>query len=168
MYCNDDHKGIGGEIVCRKTAADPDKEYGVHIELMEVSSSGSHNAVLTVEFFRDWGKSSITETLSPGEYKSYTDPDGVEWQVHVYSTIYNGIWSTAELGVCYDDATTPPPDDETDDEPDPGEPGDEYDDIPTDEEYPPKSQVATDLSSLFGDIKPIYIAIAIIIMLLLG
>jgi len=37
-----------------------------------------------------------------------------------------------------------------------------------DEEYPLKSQVATDLSSIFGDIKPVHIIIAVLAMIFLG
>jgi hypothetical protein len=182
-YCNNYNKNIFGKIVCRKPAADPDKEYGIKTELDEVSSSGSHDALVTVEFFRDWGKSPLTETITPGDYKSYTDPDGVEWRVHVYSTIYNADWdgmlSSAEMGVCYDKSGDEPDDEPDDGEPDDGEPDDGIppvdddippvdDDIPpVDDEYPPKSELATDLSSIFGDIKPIYIIVAAIALILL-
>ena len=56
-----------------------------------------------------------------------------------------------------------PPDD---DEPDPGEPDDYI--PPVDDEYPPKSELATDLSSIFGDIKPVHIIIAVLAMIFLG
>ena len=54
-----------------------------------------------------------------------------------------------------------PPDDDIDDEPDDGIP-------PVDDEYPPKSELATDLSSIFGDIKPVHIIIAVLAMIFLG
>jgi len=54
-----------------------------------------------------------------------------------------------------------PPDGDTDDEPDDGSPS-------GDDEYPPKSELAIDLSSLFGDIKPVHIIIAVLAMIFLG
>jgi hypothetical protein len=79
------------------------------------------------------------------------------------------IWSSNfTVGLCGSDTPNDTPDDDEhiDDDPTDDEPT--YEDIPTDEEYPPKSQVATDLSSIFGDIKPIYIIAAIIALILLG
>ena len=57
----------------------------------------------------------------------------------------------------------PPDDDEPDDEPDPGEPDDYI--PPVDDDT---SELATDISSIFGDIKPIYIIIAAIAIIILG
>jgi hypothetical protein len=66
----------------------------------------------------------------------------------------------------------PPGDEVPDDEPDTDEPSGDIpngdDDIPPGDEYQPKSEIATDLSSIFGDIKPTYIILAVIGIIILG
>jgi hypothetical protein len=70
------------------------------------------------------------------------------------------IWSSNfTVGVCNDDEIDDEIDDETDDGTDDETDGDEYE---------PKSQVATDLSAIFGDLDTKWIIIAVIALIILG
>jgi hypothetical protein len=74
------------------------------------------------------------------------------------------IWSSNfTVGVCNDDEIDDEIDDETDDETDDG-----TDDETDGDEYEPKSQVATDLSAIFGDLDTKWIIIAVIALIILG
>jgi len=80
------------------------EDYGITVLLQDVSPVGSHKAVVGVYFYWDEDPD-VVLVLAPGEYKSYTDPEGVEWRVHVVKTVPNGASSTAEIKICYEEAT---------------------------------------------------------------
>lgn len=77
-------------------------EYGITALLQDVSPVGTHKALLNVFFY--WDHAPAMVVLAPGEHKSYSDPEGVEWRVHVDNTMYNGATSAAEVRICYEEA----------------------------------------------------------------
>ncbi len=77
-------------------------DYGITVLLHDVSPAGSNKAMIDVFFY--WDKDPTQVVLAPGEYKSYTDPEDVEWRVHVDSTTYNNSSSTANVQICYEEA----------------------------------------------------------------
>ena len=93
---------IGGLLFNRRM--DGTKEYGILVDLRDISPAGSHKARLEVHFERDWNKDWTSLILAPGAYESYTDPGGVEWQIHVDGTIYREGSSTAKIRICYEEA----------------------------------------------------------------
>jgi len=93
----------GGKLFQGRTGADGD--YGIQVMLQAVSVSGM--AAFEVDFRQDWGKATIYTRLDPGNYFSYTDPEGVGWRVYVDATNYTPAepaFSTADMRVCYEGA----------------------------------------------------------------
>lgn len=88
-----------------KSSADGTKTYGITIELRAISPYGVHNATLSIYFSTDWG--AVPDSLavfSPGQKKTYTDPDGVDWEVRVDSTTYVEGGGTANTQICFGEA----------------------------------------------------------------
>lgn len=74
------------------------KTYGITARLDDI---GAGKAMLDIHFFVDWGApDDYPVILSPGEYESYTDPDGTEWRVYVDAV--NG--GSADVRVCFEEA----------------------------------------------------------------
>jgi hypothetical protein len=94
-----------------KPSADGTKTYGITIELRAISPYGVHNATLSVHFSTDWGAASDgLAVFSPGQKKTYTDPDGAVWEVWVDSTVYVEGGGTAETQICFEEGMVPDPD----------------------------------------------------------
>jgi hypothetical protein len=89
--CNAE-KIVIGETISHEINSD----YGITVLLQDVSPAGSHKAIVDVFFYWDQDPDTFV-ILAPGEYESYTDPEGVEWRVHVDSTTYDGSSSTANV-----------------------------------------------------------------------
>ncbi len=97
--CNVETIRIGDTV----THNDGTDERGITVILQGVRFEGVHKAIIGVYFYWDQPPDEI-RVLAPGEYKSYTDPDGVEWRVYVDSTLYNGTSSVAKIRICYEEA----------------------------------------------------------------
>lgn len=96
--CNVKTIGIGDTV----SHSDGTDERGITVILQDVSPAGSHKAMFGVYFY--WAKDpDALVARAPGEYKSYTDPDGTEWRVYVDSTVYNGSSSTAKIRICFEE-----------------------------------------------------------------
>ena len=78
-------------------------DYGITVILQDVSPSGIHKALVGVYFYWAQPPDELV-VISPGSYESYTDPKGVEWRVHVDSTKFAGVNSTAKVRICYEAA----------------------------------------------------------------
>jgi len=85
--------GVGGYEA--NIRVDGDNEYRIVAEFLEGTTAG---AKLLVKFKMHWSKSSETVTLAPGESKTYTDPGGIDWIVHVSAT---RDLASAKFSVCY-------------------------------------------------------------------
>ena len=96
--CKDDTIGIGETITHSRSA-----DRGITVILQDVSPAGNHKAMVGVYFYWDKDPDEM-RVLAPGEYKSYTDPEGVEWRVHVDKTFFNGVDSTADVRICFEGA----------------------------------------------------------------
>ena len=105
--CITSQVNIGSDI-SRRRQADDGKEYRIDAELTQVSSAGSNKAKIDVSFKKDWDRSSTWVALAPGDYRTFTDPGGVDWIVHVSQTEAAGIWSSARMSVCYAQPAPPP------------------------------------------------------------
>lgn len=97
----------GGSLRHNRVGADG--SYGIRVELQAVSQWGM--AAFEVKFRQDWDKATIPSTrLDPGNYFSYTDPEGVVWRVYVDATDYNPAepeFSTADMRICFEEAAEP-------------------------------------------------------------
>lgn len=97
----------GGKLY--KGRAGVDGTYGIQVQLQAVSQWGM--AAFEVDFRQDWGKATIPSTrLDPGNYFSYTDPEGVVWRVYVDATDYKPAepeFSTADMRICFEEAAEP-------------------------------------------------------------
>lgn len=92
-----------------KPSEDGTKTYGIVAKLTEVTLESPHKAVLEIRFYADWGDPITTASLGPREYASYTDPDGVEWQVHVQALFLDSApppnRTSADMQICFEGAT---------------------------------------------------------------
>lgn len=88
-----------------KQSVDGTKTYGVTATLKEVTPMAPHKAVLEIMFWADWGDPITTASLGPREYASYTDPDGIEWQVHVQALFLDSApppnRTSADVQICF-------------------------------------------------------------------
>lgn len=88
-----------------KQSADGTKTYGITATLKEVTPTAPHEAVLAITFSDDWGDPITTASLGPREYASCTDPDGIEWQVHVQRFFLDSApppnRTSADVQICY-------------------------------------------------------------------
>lgn len=96
--CNAKKIAIGETITHSRN-----EDRGITVILQDVSPVGSHKAAVGVYFYWDQDPDELV-IINPGSYESYTDPDGVEWRVHVDSTSYMGVSSTANIQICYEEA----------------------------------------------------------------
>lgn len=96
--CKDKTLGIGETFSHEITL-----ERGITVILQDVSPAGVNKAVVGVYFYWD-EEPDESVVLAPGEYKAYTDPDGIEWRVYVDSTMYMVGASTASIRICFEGA----------------------------------------------------------------
>ena len=79
--------------------------HSITIELKEISPAGVHKAAIVVGFSRSWGNlPNDIIAIGPGEFRSYTDPDGIVWRIHVDDTTYAAGGGSADTRVCFEGA----------------------------------------------------------------